>query len=404
MKIGVWLDNSWHDQIGGGYSYYERLITGIDEYDFGPDLDICFVSEGDKPVGLKRKCLVLEDVYPNEFSVKERVLIKMPLLRGKIRRSIESRNNTHRKNCHIQKMRDAGIGFIFYPMQLTCAYPSFPFVATNWDVGHRSSFLFPELSNDDFEGRQCYYNDVLSRALLVCVESESGKRELLQYTHLNPERVKVVPLFAGGVADLSVDDKTQSSVLRQYGLEKDYYFYYPAQFWAHKNHYHLLLAFSKFLKYYHGYRLVFSGSDKGTLDYIKLIAESLGIADNVVFAGFVDTVTVYVFYKGASAMVMPTFLGPTNMPLLEAMELGCPVICSDLSGHREELGDAALYVSPLDDESICNAMVQMVSQNNEFREKIKKRQSESVFNLSNALKSLNVLFETASQIRACWGD
>ena len=49
---------------------------------------------------------------------------------------------------------------------------------------------------------------------------------------------------------------------------------------------------------------------------------------------------------------MPTLLGPTNMPLLEAACLDCPVICSDLEGHREMLGDYALYFNPYSPEDI----------------------------------------------------
>ena len=43
---------------------------------------------------------------------------------------------------------------------------------------------------------------------------------------------------------------------------------------------------------------------------------------------------------------MPTFFGPTNIPLLEAWALGCPVLTSDIPGVREQMGDAALLVDP----------------------------------------------------------
>ena len=34
---------------------------------------------------------------------------------------------------------------------------------------------------------------------------------------------------------------------------------------------------------------------------------------------------------------MPTFFGPTNIPVLEAWALGCPVLTSDIRGIREQV-------------------------------------------------------------------
>src|SRR6185312_924610 len=42
----------------------------------------------------------------------------------------------------------------------------------------------------------------------------------------------------------------------------------------------------------------------------------------------------------------PSFFGPTNIPPLEAMSLGCPVASSYVYAMRERLGDAALYFAP----------------------------------------------------------
>jgi glycosyltransferase involved in cell wall biosynthesis len=40
------------------------------------------------------------------------------------------------------------------------------------------------------------------------------------------------------------------------------------------------------------------------------------------------------------------------MPLLEALDFNCPVLCSDIETHREILEDAALYFYPLVPEEI----------------------------------------------------
>ncbi|HZH66514.1 MAG TPA: glycosyltransferase, partial [Flavisolibacter sp.] len=95
---------------------------------------------------------------------------------------------------------------------------------------------------------------------------------------------------------------------------------------------------------------------------------------------------IYTFYKHALALVMPTFLGPTNMPLLEAEALGCPVICSNLKGHWEMLGEHACYVEPNNPESIYQGMkdhLQFIP---------RKPRINEVFNLTNAVKQIETNF------------
>ena len=146
-------------------------------------------------------------------------------------------------------------------------------------------------------------------------------------------------------------------------MEKGKFFFYPAQFWSHKNHYNLLLAFKEFSKLYPSVKLVLSGSDKGNLPYIKEVIDELTLDDAVCYAGFAEMEEVYTFYKNSIALIMPTFLGPTNLPLLEAAMLGTPVIASDLKGHKELLGNYAAYIDPADHRSIFVAMVEILQRN-----------------------------------------
>ena len=55
-------------------------------------------------------------------------------------------------------------------------------------------------------------------------------------------------------------------------------------------------------------------------------------------------------------MIMPTFFGPTNIPPLEAMFMGCPLAVSDVYAMAEQVGDAALLFDPKSVESIASAI------------------------------------------------
>ncbi len=61
-------------------------------------------------------------------------------------------------------------------------------------------------------------------------------------------------------------------------------------------------------------------------------------------------------YAGATALIMPTFFGPTNIPVLEAWSFSCPVLTSDIRGIREQAGDAAVLVDPRSVDAIADGI------------------------------------------------
>jgi glycosyltransferase involved in cell wall biosynthesis len=136
----------------------------------------------------------------------------------------------------------------------------------------------------------------------------------------------------------------------------DPYLFYPAQFWAHKNHVNLLEAVARLRGGGLPVHLALSGSDKGNLAFVRATAERLKISDAVHFLGFVERAELIGLYRHALALAYVTFFGPENLPTLEAFALGCPVIASDVPGAREQLGDAALLVDPRSPEQIAAAV------------------------------------------------
>jgi glycosyltransferase involved in cell wall biosynthesis len=62
------------------------------------------------------------------------------------------------------------------------------------------------------------------------------------------------------------------------------------------------------------------------------------------------------FYRDAGAFVYPSIYEGFGIPPLEAMSMGCPVICSNTSSIPEVAGDAAAYFDPADIDSIRHAL------------------------------------------------
>ena len=235
-----------------------------------------------------------------------------------------------------------------------------PFIITVWDQFSRD---FPELPEvyRQFDLWEKVPRSTLTRALAVIVDSPTGARRIANLYQVDPRRIVVLPFLpslavrrhAGGDGIMTVE-----KVNRKYDLPQRYIFYpaYPA---SEKNHLYLLESLAT-LEQRDGVILhaVFCGggapADWAT---VKRQVQSLGLTSRVKFLGLVPDEDIPALYEGAIALVMPSYCGPTNLPPLEAVMLGCPVIYSDLPAFREQMGDAALYCDLGDVSSLADHLL-----------------------------------------------
>lgn len=233
-----------------------------------------------------------------------------------------------------------------------------PYFVTVWDLQHRLHPFFPEVSaGGTWDRRERWYARVLQRATRVVVGTTAGRDEVERFYGVPRDRMVILPHPTPPIADLPADDHILAA-----RADRPYLFY-PAQLWPHKNHVALLHAV-RALEDDHGVvvDLVLVGSDKGNRDHVERTARELGIAERVVLPGFVSSGELVALYRGALALVYPTYFGPENLPPLEAFALGCPVIASDVSGAAEQLGDAAILVPPADHRAIAAAIARLVQE------------------------------------------
>lgn len=75
----------------------------------------------------------------------------------------------------------------------------------------------------------------------------------------------------------------------------------------------------------------------------------------------VDQEELPYLYSSASCFVFASFVEGFGLPIAEAMQCGCPVICSDIPSHRYAAGDAAIFFNPYDIEDIALKISSIVS-------------------------------------------
>jgi glycosyltransferase involved in cell wall biosynthesis len=237
--------------------------------------------------------------------------------------------------------------YFLSPNGLTSALERLNYIITVWDLCHRDHPEFPEVRwSREFEIREAEYQEMLPRAVAVMVDSPIGRDNVARRYGVDPERIHVLPFSPSRATQQSKAEMVAGSgdVLARYAVSQPYVFY-PAQFWAHKNHVYILEGL-KILDEEHGVRLaaVFAGSDRGNLGFVKERAAAMGMSEWVHFLGFVAEHEMPDLYRQAVALVMPTYFGPTNLPPLEAFALGVPVLYPDRPDLKLQVGDAALLV------------------------------------------------------------
>lgn len=279
-----------------------------------------------------------------------------------------------------------------------------PYALTIWDLQHRLQPYFPEVSQGrEWGKRDRFYRANLPRATYVVTGTERGKAEIERFYQIDPERIQVTPFPTPRLAEaLANHASTKEDFLAQHGLPSQYFFY-PAQFWPHKNHYTLLKAFKTLVDEHKDVALVLTGSDKGNAAYIKHLIHDLDLAARVHILGFVSKADLANLYKHALGLVFPTHFGPDNLPPLEAFSLGCPVIASDVPGATEQLGDAALLVDQRDATQLALAMKAVCEDETLRHELIQKGLTRAKsWQPQDYAKRLIALLDEFESVRYCW--
>jgi glycosyltransferase involved in cell wall biosynthesis len=193
-----------------------------------------------------------------------------------------------------------------------------PFVMTVWDLAHREVQGFPEFnSGRGWAQRESWYTQNIGRAFHVVTDSTHTGQSLERIYGLYPQNWSAVGLPFP--PEIAVDDSRANEI-------ESPYFYYPASFWPHKNHKVLIDALG--LLDDTQPCLVFTGTDEGMEDKLKHYAREKGLETRVKFLGRVTDAEVQGLISHSLGVLMPSILGPTNYPPLEALKLGIPALVS----------------------------------------------------------------------------
>lgn len=358
MKKDIGLFLSTEPKFGGVYQYSLSIINALDTLDddkynihcFAFDLEwFPFVPDGFEKVVIKKY------FFEKILGFVLRKLFFFPAgwrLSGRFSSAVRVIDAS---DCDV----------VIYPAQDSVAYQTnTKSMATIHDLMHRYEPHFEEYQGREVANRDMHYSSMCKYADLILVDSIVGRQHVLESYPVRVNKVKILPF----VPPYYLLDSRLVDVRKKYDLPERYVFY-PAQFWEHKNHINLLVALKLLKDGGQIVNLVLVGSKKNNYSNVKAKIDELGLSNNVFILGYVSNEDIYSLYKSAIAMVFVSLIGPTNIPPMEALITGCPLICSNAYAMPEQVGESSLLVDPKDPVDIASK-INLVWNDNESRKNL----------------------------------
>ena len=235
-------------------------------------------------------------------------------------------------------------------------------------------------------GYKFVFSQAVKKAKKIITPSQFVKNEVIKEYGVKPG--KVVVTYEGVDEKLKAKSEERKTMVQNLKLLERYeikkpYLLYVGSVYPHKNVERLIEAVKLLNNKYltsdilH-ITLVIVCARNVFSERLRNKVVQMEAQEFVNLAGFVPDEDLAVLYKEAEAFVFPPLLEGFGLPGLEAMSVGCPVLCSNIPVLREVYGEAALYFDPLNPEEMAKKMVEVIDQKGK-RDKMAekgKRQAE----------------------------
>jgi glycosyltransferase involved in cell wall biosynthesis len=247
-------------------------------------------------------------------------------------------------------------------------------VVTIHDLGY---LAFPE-AHTPARRRELHLTTLWSAlsARRIIAISHATRADLVRHYGISPAKIDVVHHGLSPQFRPQHDPAVLAATCARYGLgAPGSYLLYVGTVQPRKNLARLIDAFAQVVRQAPGgaaLRLVLAGKKGWLTEEIERRAAASGIADQVLFPGFVADDDLPALLSGALAFVFPSLYEGFGMPVLEAMACATPVLTSTTSALPEVAGDAALLVDPHDTAAIAEGLARLIS-DAALRERLRER-------------------------------
>lgn len=228
---------------------------------------------------------------------------------------------------------------------------------------------------------------------IIFADTQATKKDLINFLKIRQNRVVVnYPAIK-----LNLPNKKQINfTLNKYNLKKPFILT-VGKIEPRKNLKRLIEAFIKLKNRNIGLVIV------GPRGWQQFSNETMKQCNNVKFLGYIDDTNLYSLYSSCLFFIYPSIWEGFGYPLVEAMKIGAPIVCSNILPFKEIAKDSALYFDPFNIDNMTNCINTMI-QDNRLRKKMiesgKIRAKEFSWKryFNTLIKALNSKFQIPNNI------
>ncbi len=271
------------------------------------------------------------------------------------------------------------------------------YIVSFWDMAHLDYPLFPECKENyhSISAREYIYKTLADQSLYIITDSQEGTRKFLKRYNVEEKKLKIIYSEPSSqiLKRKKVDDNFGTEVLKKFELLNKKFIFYPAQYWAHKNHIYIIEAISLIEKKKNKELIaVFCGTDKNNLDYLKSFTKKLKIEKSIKFLDFLSEDELNELYKNSFAIVVPTYFGPTNHLPIEGFYFEKPVFYSNIWSDTEQVKDAVISIDLNNPNDLANKLLKFLS-NKDLEEEFKQKSRDKYNQLKYKFDGNKIIFD-----------
>ena len=349
MKIGVLFEAPKGLGMGGGY-YLQLKNLKILSASLSSEIDLEIISANK----ISTKNLIKENYKVKNFEYNLITKFFSKLFVIDCIKNFFFRINLNHPFTYFLKKNNYDLIIFLNPSMLAMYCGNKSFIINIWDLDHKKNSQFPEhVDNYTYEKREDFIDKIIHRAFKIVVPYAQVKYDLINYYNVNANNIivqELIPLLPSIYFSKKSEKIDFLSIFNSFNLPGNKkIIFYPAGYWAHKNHKYIIdcakhLKQSKNTKFL----FVFSGFDMGNYNYIKKLIVKHKLEDYVKSYSFLSEQQIISFYKYCDAVIMPTYGGPTNLPIYESFFFRKPIFYTKNLLKDKKITDTLIEIDILD--------------------------------------------------------
>ncbi len=191
----------------------------------------------------------------------------------------------------------------------------------------------------------------------IITDSNSSRSEIIKYTGLAKEKLKVIYLAAGNEFKKIKSVAVLKKIKEKLNLP-DEFILHVGDVNYNKNIEGLIKAFHKLQKRFTKLSLVLVGSGftekSSALEEIKKLTLLLHLDKKIIYLSKLDTNYLVGVYNLAKVYIQPSFAEGFGLPILEAMSCECPVVISNAASLVEISARACFVTEPTNTDKMAD--------------------------------------------------